>query len=111
MRISDWSSDVCSSDLDANPLVSPDGGKIAYLGFDDKRRAYENNQLYVMNRDGSGKRSLTADWDYGVDAIEWASDGRRVHAQYHDHGEPKVARLGQIGGASFGDSACADVWL
>src|SRR3546814_9559535 len=100
MRISDWSSDVCSSDLDANPLVSPDGGKIAYLGFDDKLRAYENNQLYVMNRDGSGKRSLTADWDYGIDAIEWAADGRSVYAQYDDHGETKVARIGLDRGRS-----------
>src|SRR3546814_11735668 len=47
-----------------------------------------------MNRDGSGKRSLTADWDYGIDAIEWAADGRSVYAQYADHGEPKVARIG-----------------
>src|SRR3546814_19532878 len=47
-----------------------------------------------MNRDGSGKRSLTADWDYGIDAIEWAADGRSVYAQYDDHGETKVARIG-----------------
>src|SRR3546814_9108208 len=78
MRSSDWSADVCSADL--------------------KRRAEENNQLYVMNRDGSGKRSLTADWDYGVDAIEWAADGRSVYAQYDDHGETKVARIGLDGG-------------
>src|SRR3546814_13903041 len=51
-----------------------------------------------MNRDGSGKRSLTADWDYGVDAIEWAADGRSVYAQYDDHGETKVARIGLDGG-------------
>src|SRR3546814_10999467 len=47
-----------------------------------------------MNRDGSGKRSLTADWDYGIDAIEWAADGRSVYALYDDHGETKVARIG-----------------
>ncbi|SEH17365.1 Dipeptidyl aminopeptidase/acylaminoacyl peptidase [Sphingopyxis sp. YR583] len=82
---------------DANPIVSPDGGKIAYLGFDDKLRAYENTQLYVMNRDGSGKRSLTANWDYGVDAILWAADGKSLYAQYDDHGETKVARIGLDG--------------
>ena len=82
---------------DANPLVSPDGGKIAYVGFDDKLRAYENTQLYVMNRDGSGKRSLTANWDYSVDAILWAADGKALYAQYDDHGETKVARIGLDG--------------
>src|SRR3546814_14532678 len=101
-RRADWESDPVESEVyaldvagggvtaltdrngpDANPLVSPDGGKIAYLGFDDKLRAYENNQLYVMNRDGSGKRSLTADWDYGIDAIEWAADGRSEIGRAH----------------------------
>ncbi|UKK85994.1 S9 family peptidase [Sphingopyxis sp. BSN-002] len=82
---------------DANPLVSPDGGRIAYLGFDDKMRAYENSQLYVMNRDGSGKRSLTGNWDYSVDAIQWAADGKALYAQYDDHGETKVARIGLDG--------------
>jgi dipeptidyl aminopeptidase/acylaminoacyl peptidase len=82
---------------DTNPLVSPDGSKIAYLGFDDKLRAYENTQLYVMNRDGSGKRGLTGNWDYGIDAIQWAADGKSVYAQYDDHGETKVARIGLDG--------------
>lgn len=82
---------------DSNPLVSPDGSKIAYLGFDDTRRAYENTELYVMNRDGTGKRSITGKWDYGVDGIQWAADGRAVYAQYDDHGEPKVARIGLDG--------------
>ena len=82
---------------DANPLVSPDGSKIAYVGFDDKLRAYENSQLYVMNRDGSGKRSLTANWDYSADAIQWGADGKSLYAQYDDHGETKVARIGLDG--------------
>lgn len=82
---------------DANPAVSPDGGKIAYVGFDDNLRAYENANLYVMNRDGSGKRNLTENWDYSVDALQWAADGRSVYAQYDDHGETKVARIGLDG--------------
>ncbi|HZG33761.1 MAG TPA: S9 family peptidase, partial [Sphingopyxis sp.] len=82
---------------DANPLVSPDGQTIAWLGFDDARRAYENNNLYVMNRAGSGRRNLTENWDYGVDAIQWAADGRSLYAQYDDRGETKVARIGLDG--------------
>ncbi|WP_077146589.1 S9 family peptidase [Sphingopyxis sp. KK2] len=82
---------------DANPLVSPDGGKIAWVGFDDRMSAYENNQLYVMNRDGSGKRSLTANWDYSVDAVQWSADGKSLYAQYDDHGETYIARIGLDG--------------
>jgi dipeptidyl aminopeptidase/acylaminoacyl peptidase len=82
---------------DANPLVSPDGRTIAWLGFDDNLRAYENTQLYVMNPDGSGKRSLTTNWDYGIDAILWAEGGKALYAQYDDHGETRVARIGLDG--------------
>jgi Tol biopolymer transport system component len=38
---------------DGNPVISPDGTRIAYLGYDDTRRAYENTELYVMNRDAA----------------------------------------------------------
>ncbi|WP_166943897.1 S9 family peptidase [Sphingopyxis panaciterrae] len=82
---------------DANPLVSPDGRLIAYVGFDDKGRAYENNNLYVMNRDGSGRRVLTGNWDHSVDAIAWDADNGGVYAQYDDHGETRVARVGLDG--------------
>lgn len=82
---------------DGNPVVSPDGRLIAYLGFDDAGRAYENSNLYVMNRDGSGDRNLTANWDYSADAILWDADGGGVYAQYDDHGETKVARIGLDG--------------
>ena len=82
---------------DANPLVSPDGRMIAYVGFDDRLRAYENSGLYVMNRDGSGSRRLAADWDYSVDGAAWDADGRGLYVQYDDRGETKVARIGLDG--------------
>ncbi len=82
---------------DGNPIVAPDGSKIAYVGFDDAGRAYENNNLYVMNRDGSARRNLTQNWDYNVDAIQWGDGGRAIYAQYDDHGETKVARIGLDG--------------
>ncbi|MFZ5724961.1 MAG: S9 family peptidase [Pseudomonadota bacterium] len=78
---------------DANPLVSPDGRLIAWLGFDDAKRAYEQTELYVMNRDGSGRRRVAANWDYSVDAVQWAADSRSLYVQYDDHGETKVARV------------------
>lgn len=82
---------------DASPLVSPDGRLIAYVGFDDAGRAYENNNLYVMNRDGSGRRNLTENWDFSADAILWDGGSGGIYAQYDDHGETKVARIGLDG--------------
>ena len=41
---------------DRSPAVSPDGKKIAYLGFEDKVQTYQITKLFLMNLDGSGKK-------------------------------------------------------
>ena len=78
---------------DASPAASPDGRQIAYVGFDDEKLGYQNSILYVMNRDGSGRRALTADLDRSVDSPVWADDGRSVYVSYDDEGTTKVARV------------------
>ncbi|MEO7964337.1 MAG: S9 family peptidase [Gemmatimonadaceae bacterium] len=75
---------------DQSPAVSPDGKLIAWVGFDDRKQGYQNSQLYVMNRDGSGKRSVSAKLDYGMAAPQWATDGRGIYVQYDDKGNTKV---------------------
>ena len=62
---------------DAGPAVSPDGRSIAYVGFDDEYQGFQVSRLYVMNRDGSGKREIQT----GLDA------------QYTDEGSVHVARV------------------
>lgn len=74
--------------------ISPDGKLIAFVGFADEGRAYENNELYVMNVDGGGERVLTEGWDFSVDAIRWDSDSRGIYVQYDDRGETYIARIG-----------------
>ena len=82
---------------DGHPRVSPDGGRIAWLGFDDHRRSYENAQLYVGDRDAAGPRSLTASLDRGIEDATWAADGRSLYASYDDHGLRRIARVGLDG--------------
>ncbi len=82
---------------DAQPRVSPDGAKIAWLGFDDKRRSYENTQLYVGDRDAASPRSLTATLDRAIEDAVWSADGRSLYASYDDHGQRRVARVGVDG--------------
>ncbi|WOT06528.1 S9 family peptidase [Shewanella youngdeokensis] len=76
---------------DKHPIVSPNGKMIAYLGADQHYKNYENTQLYVMNIDGSDKRSLTADFDRSVNSIQWADNSKAVYMSYHDKGETYVA--------------------
>ncbi len=60
---------------DNNPAVSPDGKKIAYLGFDDAYQGYQITRLYAMDRDGRGVKVLTKDLDRSVAAPAWSPDG------------------------------------
>ncbi len=79
---------------DVNPIVSPDGAKIAYLGYDDSRkRGYENVRLYVMDRDGRNSRVLTGALDRSVSNPAWAADGKSLYVLYDDQAVPKVARV------------------
>ena len=40
---------------DVAPRVSPDRSRIAYLGYDDKLKAYQQTDVYVMNPDRVGQ--------------------------------------------------------
>jgi len=76
---------------DGEPAVSPDGKLIAYTGFDDRKQGYQNQLLYLMNRDGSGKRVLSAKLDQGVSSPAWSADGKTVFVGFDEKGNSKVA--------------------
>src|SRR3546814_13484594 len=99
MRISDWSSDVCSSDLllgdiyimpieggtptriaeglafEHQPRFSPDGQRIAFVSD----RAGGDN-IWLMNRDGSDKRQRSEERRVGKECV---STCRSRWSPYH----------------------------
>ena len=97
---------------DGSPTISPDGTKIAYLGFDDRYQGYQVTALYVMNRDGSESRLLTAGLDRDVESPRWGDGGRAIYFLYADQGNTKLARVdldgdvevlaADVGGLSLG---------
>jgi dipeptidyl aminopeptidase/acylaminoacyl peptidase len=97
---------------DSSPAVSPDGRRIAYLGFDDREQGYQVARLYVMARDGSGRRELLASLDRDVEDPVWSADGASLLFQYDDRGRTRIARVGldgksevlaaDVGGLSLG---------
>lgn len=82
---------------DAAPTLSPNGSTIAFIGFDDQGLGYHNAELYLMSATGGEPRSLTANFDRSIDAVQWSADSRSLYVQYDDHGETKVARIARDG--------------
>src|SRR3546814_14232040 len=100
MRISDWSSDVCSSDLllgdiyimpieggtptriaeglafEHQPRFSPDGQRIAFVSD----RAGGDN-IWLMNRDGSDKRQISKEDLSLLNQPSWSTAGQLLVAK------------------------------
>lgn len=97
---------------DVGPAVSPDGRKIAYLGYDDRFQGYQVTRLFVMNIDGSVKRLVSGDFDRDIANLRWAQDGGGLYFQYDDQGNTKIGFVtldgrvetlaGDVGGLSLG---------
>jgi acylaminoacyl-peptidase len=77
---------------DHNPVVSPDGRRVAYLGFDDRRASYQAQRLYVMNRDGTGSQVVAEPRDREPQNPLWDRDGR-LYVQFTDRGDGKIGRI------------------
>ncbi|MBX7501220.1 S9 family peptidase [Qipengyuania sp. YG27] len=83
---------------DFGAQVSPDGRTIAYLGFDDTAMAYRQNELYLMDRDGTNKRRIAQGLDRDITALEWTDAG--LFAGYEEAGLYKVAKVATSGSVS-----------
>jgi acylaminoacyl-peptidase len=84
---------------DGGAVPSPDGGLIAYTGFDDHHQGYQTSELYVMNADGSGTLHLSGSFDRGVGSLAWSADGTGLLFSYDDEGNGKVGFLDLQGNA------------
>lgn len=90
---------------------SPDGRRIAYIGYEGSKAGYKNNELWVVDLAQPGSaRSLTVDFDYDVgggvindtgsvitSAPVWSADGLQIYYQVGRHGRTTLHRIGMDG--------------
>jgi len=96
---------------DNSPKVSNDNSLIAYLGYDDEYLSYQQNSIYIMRTDGSGKFKIELDLDRNISNIYWSGNDKRIFFQYDDKGITKIGSttldgkldsvIDEVGGLSF----------
>ena len=83
----------------ARPTVSPDGSTIAFSGHLPVKQTYKVADLWVMNRDGSGARNLTASYDRDLGfGLFWSPDGKGVYGSPENEGSINAAFVPVAGG-------------
>lgn len=97
----------------SNPMFSPDGRWIAYLGSEGRGKNWKNRCLWVVPSDGSGKaRNLTERFDFTVSSKTlndlydnlptmpptWSKDGTRIYFQVSQHGDTLLKSIAFDGG-------------
>ena len=73
--------------------ISPDGKKMAYLGYDDKVQTYQISKLYVMNFDGSNKTEIKTTLDRDISNLNWSEDNSGLYFTYDDNGNTKIGYI------------------
>ncbi len=113
----DWEYDLSESDLyrvavddgtmtrlterkgpDRSPRVSPDGRRLAWIGYDDNGDPYQNARVYVADVSGRAPRVLAESLDSTIDDVQWDGD-RGLWLQYDERGVSKLGWIAATGGA------------
>ncbi|GAB2682548.1 S9 family peptidase [Aliiglaciecola aliphaticivorans] len=76
---------------DDSPKVSPNGKYIAYIGFDDARKNYDNAKVYVKQLSDGETIMVSDGLDRSIDRLEWDHKSRNLYIQYDDKGKTILA--------------------
>ncbi len=97
---------------DHSAMVAPNKKLVAYRGYDDELKGYQQTDVFVMQADGSNVRNLTDGYDHTVDSVQWLANSRGLIAQTQVNGFVNLVSIDlsgnikvlatDVGGTSFG---------
>ncbi|MBM3908968.1 MAG: S9 family peptidase [Gemmatimonadetes bacterium] len=71
---------------DGSPAPSPDGKRIAYVGFDSTDATWKDAILHLMDADGSNPRALNTTFDRTPSNLAWSEDGTTIYFSAENEG-------------------------
>ena len=102
-----------------SPVLSPDGTRVAYVGWRSRRNSYQRNDIFVMplppaagpaaaSGPSTTARNLTQTLDRNTEQPRWREDGAGLHFLYQDQGVNRVGFV-DAGGVSKPQARVAEV--
>jgi len=81
--------------------ISPDGRRVAFLGFVDKGNASHTTHLYVQDLGGAAelRQELARALDRNISSARWRADGRALYGIVEDQGKAHLYEFTLDGGA------------
>jgi dipeptidyl aminopeptidase/acylaminoacyl peptidase len=81
-----------------SPAVSPDGRRIAYIGYDDRGLSHQSGKVYILDLAGGQSRLATGELDRGIREVFWDERGEGLFISYDDEGTTQIAWVAADGG-------------
>jgi dipeptidyl aminopeptidase/acylaminoacyl peptidase len=78
---------------DGEPVISPDGKRVAYTGYDWSTDTWVDTKIYLMNIDGSNSRLISGDWDRSPADLKWSADGSGLYFTAQSEGSQNLYYL------------------
>jgi dipeptidyl aminopeptidase/acylaminoacyl peptidase len=80
------------------PVLSPDGRMLAFIGYPESKKTHTVSDLYVVPTAGGEPRKLTSDLPNDPANARWAADGSGLYFDQDDHGARNLSFVPLKGG-------------